>query len=75
MRDVLVVTRNEPVLNTGAQRATPELPVEVSATDSYAGLNKFGAQLNAQVLTEREMLQEDRHIPPSWLTPTSFSPR
>jgi hypothetical protein len=36
---------------------------------------QIGAPLNAQVLTEREMLQEDRRIPPSSLTPTSFSPR
>ena len=70
-----LVTRNEPVPNTGAQRDTPELPVEVCREGFLRLSEQIGAQLNAQVLTEREMLQEDRRIPPSSLTPTSFSPR
>ena len=55
-----LVTRNEPVPNTGAQRDTPELPVEVCREGFLRLSEQIGAQLNAQVLTEREMLQEDR---------------
>ena len=58
-----VVTRNEPVPSTGAQRDTPELPVEVCREGFLRLAEQVGAQLNAQVLTEREMLQEDRPIP------------
>jgi hypothetical protein len=69
-----LVTRNEPVPNTGAQRDTPELPVEVCREGSLRLPEQIGAQLNAQVLTEREMLQEDRRIPPSSLGSTPESP-
>ena len=58
-----LVTRNEPVPNTGARRDTPELPVEVCREGFLRLAEQVGAQVNAQVLTEREMLQEDRPIP------------
>ena len=58
-----LATRNEPVPNTGAQRDTPELPVEVCREGFLRLAEQVGAQLNAQVLTEREMLQEDRRVP------------
>lgn len=45
-----LVTRNEPVPNTGAQRDTLELPVEVCREGLLPLSEQIGAQLNAQVL-------------------------
>jgi hypothetical protein len=45
-----LVTHNEPVPNTGAQRDTLELPVEVCREGLLPLSEQIGAQLNAQVL-------------------------
>jgi hypothetical protein len=60
-----LVTRNEPVSKTGAQQDTPELPVEVRRDGFLRLSEQIGAQLGAQVRTEREMLEHSAPPAPS----------
>ena len=59
-----LVTRKEPVFKSGAPRDTPELPVEVWRKGFLNLSEQIGAQLDAQVLAEREVPVNSAASPP-----------